>query len=69
MAKKKKEAEVSKETQIQQEIANICTSIGDKEFLIRRTKGEVVGLFAQIDKLRGDLTALAGAANGSEVAK
>jgi hypothetical protein len=51
--------EQSPKDKILQEITNRCVTIGDKSFLIRQTKTEIQGLYAQIDKLRGDLIALA----------
>lgn len=41
-----------------QEIANLCTSIGDRSFVIRQAKGDITSFHAQIDQLRDKLRAL-----------
>jgi hypothetical protein len=43
---------------IRQDIANLCTSIGDRSFVIRQAKAEIIGFHAQIDQLRDQLRAL-----------
>ena len=65
MARSKKldNTEQSVKDKVLQDITNLCVTIGDKSFLIRQTKTEIQGLYAQIDKLRGDLTALAAKEN------
>lgn len=62
MARKNKkeivEAPIDKAVEIRQNIANLCTSIGDKSFVIRQAKSEITGFHAQIDQLRDQLVAL-----------
>lgn len=71
MAKKNKKIEESPKQKISQSITNLCTVIGDKGFLIRETKSEIIRLYAEIDTLRKqlqDLVAQEGK-DGSQVSK
>lgn len=43
---------------LRQDIANLCTSIGDRSFVIRQAKSEIVSFHAQIDQLRDQLRIL-----------
>jgi hypothetical protein len=43
---------------IRQDIANLCTSIGDRSFVIRQANSDITSYYAQIDKLRDELRAL-----------
>lgn len=54
---------------IRQDIANLCTSIGDRSFVIRQAQSEITSFHAQIDQLRDQLRALEVPANGPEAAK
>lgn len=76
MTRKKKinpEAELptglSESDKVRQDIANLCTTIGDRSFVIRETESEIVRYYAQIDSLREKLRTLEAPANGSENAK
>jgi len=75
MARKKKDEVTSvKEnpenpsTTIRQQIANLCTSIGDRSFVIRQANSDITAYYAQIDQLRDQLRTLE-QPNGSEVSK
>lgn len=53
---------------IQQDIANLCTSIGDRCFVIREAQSEITKFHSQIDSLREQLRTLE-AQNGPQAAK
>jgi septal ring factor EnvC (AmiA/AmiB activator) len=58
MAKKKREpTELDK---LKQEIANLCTTIGDRSFIIRQAQADVQSMFEKIDVLRNQLIELEG---------
>ena len=70
MAKKKQDLVKEEPTEkdiVIRNITNLCTTIGDKEFLIRRTKLEIQSLFCEIDAARAKLQGLE--ANGSQSTK
>lgn len=59
MAKKKEiKEEVKPSDALRQQIANLCTSIGDRSFTIRQAKSDITSYYAQIDSLREQLRAL-----------
>lgn len=66
MAKTKKIEEITPEKQIMQQIANLCTSIGDRRFVIDQAEKEIVANLANINELRGKLKELS---NGSQNTK
>lgn len=53
---------------IQQDIANLCTSIGDRYFVIREAQGEITKFHTEIDSLREKLRILE-AQNGPQATK
>jgi hypothetical protein len=57
MSRKPKES-IDPAVKIRQEIANLCTSIGDRSFVIRQANSDITGYYTQIDKLRDQLRAL-----------
>jgi hypothetical protein len=57
MSRKPKES-IDPAVKIRQEIANLCTSIGDRSFVIRQANSDITGYHTQIDKLRDQLRAL-----------
>lgn len=67
MAKKKEVATNTEEQEISQKITNYCIMIGDKSFLIRQSKAEIIRLYAEIDVERAKLQAVK--ANGPQVTK
>jgi len=63
MARKKIDSEnkpivESPAVKIRQDIANLCTSIGDRSFVIRQANSDITAYYAQIDQLRDQLRAL-----------
>lgn len=50
--------EVNPSQKIRQDIANLCTSIGDRSFVIRQANSDITAYYAQIDQLRDQLRAL-----------
>ena len=77
MAKKKEKAQLelpltpqkTAADKVLQDITNLCVTIGDKSFLIRQTKSEITGLYAEIDKLRTELSALQASGSQANPAK
>ena len=71
MAKKIKEAAQKSEVNtVRQEIANLCTTIGDRSYVIRQATADIANFYSQIDALRTKLLTLEAPANGgSEVTK
>jgi len=59
---------LSKIEKIRQEIAHLCTSIGDRSFVIRKAEKQIEDYYEQIDKLRITLKELE-VVNGSETPK
>lgn len=53
---------------VRQDIANLCTSIGDRSFVIRQAQSEITSFHAQIDQLRDQLRILE-PVNGPQAAK
>ncbi len=51
-------SDVTPAQKVRQDIANLCTSIGDRSFTIRQAEAEIIGFHAQIDQLRDQLRAL-----------
>lgn len=68
MAKKKNAPELSNADKLRVQIAQLCTQIGDRSFVIREANSTIVACYSQIDKLRNDLVALE-SANGPQAAK
>ena len=65
-----KVTEISAGDKIRQQIANLCTSIGDRSFVIRQANSDITSYYAQIDALREQLRAAeAPASGGPEVTK
>lgn len=58
MARKKTETDITPSQKIRQDIANLCTSIGDRSFVIRQANSDITTYYAQIDQLRDQLRAL-----------
>jgi hypothetical protein len=69
MPKKAKETVIDPKNDLIQRIANLCTSIGDRSFVIRQAESDITGYYVQIDQLRDQLRTLEGAGNGPEAAK
>lgn len=44
--------------EVVQKIANLCTSIGDRSFVIRQAQSDITSYYVQIDQLRDQLRAL-----------
>jgi len=58
MARKKTEEPANPAIKIKQDIANLCTSIGDRSFVIRQANSDITSYYAQIDQLREQLRKL-----------
>lgn len=63
MARKPKTAQVddvktSPSDEVRQQIANLCTNIGDRSFVIRQANSDIVKYYAEIDQLRDQLRTL-----------
>lgn len=58
MAKKEKTPEKSEIDKIRQEIANLCTTVGDRSYVIRQATADIANFYAQIDALRTKMIAL-----------
>lgn len=73
MARKKKEELVinmgpvnvapNPKDEVVQKIANLCTSIGDRSFVIRQAEHDIMNYYGEIDQLREQLRALETAAS------
>lgn len=53
---------------VRQDIANLCTSIGDRSFVIRQAQGDITTFHTQIDQLREQLRTLE-PVNGPQASK
>lgn len=62
MAKK-----LSETDQVRQDIANLCTTIGDRSFVIREAQNQITTAHEQIDELRKKLRELEGADGSKNV--
>lgn len=60
--------EITPAAKIRQDIANLCTTIGDRSFVIRQAQSDITGFYTQIDQLREQLRVLE-TTSGSETAK
>lgn len=54
---------------VKQEIANLCTTIGDRSYVVRQAQADITAFYAQIDTLRTKLIALETANAGPQAAK
>lgn len=48
----------SESDKVRQQIANLCTSIGDRSFVIRQAESDITQYYGQIDALREQLRTL-----------
>ncbi len=62
-------SDITPSQQIRQDIANLCTSIGDRSFVVRQAQSEIIAFYTQIDQLRDQLRVLEVPANGPETLK
>lgn len=53
-----KAVEVNPGDKIRQDIANLCTQVGDRSFVIRQANSDITTFYAQIDQLRDQLRTL-----------
>ena len=58
----------SESTKVKQEIANLCTTVGDRSYVIRQATADIANFYSQIDALRTKLIALE-TPNGSQETK
>lgn len=69
MAKKEKITPTDPLQQVKQEIANLCTTIGDRSYVVRQAQADITQFYSQIDALRTKLIALEKTDVGSEITK